>query len=106
MRIAASPARRTRQTAEALTSTYRVVPSLAPGADAAHVIAASGWPEARGTVIVVGHQPTLGRVAALLLAGSEDDWSIKKGALWWIASRDREEGAQTIVRAVVAPDLV
>jgi phosphohistidine phosphatase SixA len=35
-----------------------------------------------GTVIVVGHQPTLGQLATLLLAGVEADWTIKKGAIW------------------------
>jgi phosphohistidine phosphatase len=103
--VLASPAKRTRQTAEALTASYRAVDVLAPGAEAAAVLACANWPDYRGTVVIVGHQPTLGRVASLLIAGVEADWSIKKGALWWIANRDREGGTQTLLRAVVTPDL-
>ena len=52
------------------------------------------------TVVVVGHQPTLGQAAALALTGKASDWSLKKGALWWLESR----GGEVVVRAVVAPD--
>jgi phosphohistidine phosphatase len=100
-----SPAVRTRQTAEALQSRFRIVPELAPGASAPDVLAAVNWPHSRGTVVVVGHQPTLGMVASLLLSGVPTSWAIKKGAVWWIANRDREEGAQSVLRAVVTPDL-
>ena len=53
--------------------------------------------------MVVGHQPTLGQVAALALTGKAADWSIKKGAAWWIESRDV---ADVITHAVIEPDLV
>ena len=100
-----SPALRARQTAEALQARFRTVPELGPGASPDDVLAAVNWPRGRGTVVVVGHQPTLGMVAALLLSGVPASWAIKKGAAWWIASRDREEGAQSVLRAVVTPDL-
>jgi phosphohistidine phosphatase len=54
-------------------------------------------------VIVVGHQPTLGRVVARLL-GNEADLSIQKGALWWIEARDKAGKSGVRVRAVVSPD--
>ena len=57
-------------------------------------------------MLVVGHQPTLGEVAALLLSGKEASWSIKKGALWWLTRRERFGAAQTVLRAVVPPGLV
>lgn len=101
-----SPARRTRETAAALSTEYRVLDALGPQADASAVLAAADWADQPGTVIVVGHQPTLGRVAARILTGQEADWSIKKGSLWWFASRDRDEGASVVLRAVIAPDLV
>ena len=68
-RILTSPADRAEQTARALKRKYRVVPEIAPGASAAAVLAAAGWPDAREPVLVVGHQPTLGEVAAYLLTG-------------------------------------
>ena len=31
-------------------------------------------------------------------------WTIKKGAVWWIRGRNREDAAQVILQAVQAPD--
>ncbi|MEO1766186.1 SixA phosphatase family protein [Thiobacter aerophilum] len=103
--ILSSPAKRALQTASALVEKPQIVPALDVGASAAAVLAAAGWPD-NGTVVVVGHQPTLGRVAALLLAGEEQDWSVKKGAIWWFSNRVRGGEAQTVLRAVMAPDLL
>ena len=50
------------------------------------------------------HQPAPGRLCALLLAGSEADWTIKKGALWWFTNRVREGETQTVLRAVIPSD--
>jgi phosphohistidine phosphatase len=105
-RILASPAKRAQQTAAALEARFTTVREIGVGASAAEVVEAAGWPDAGGTVIVVGHQPTLGRVAALLATGAEADWPIKKGAVWWFARRVRDGGAQVVLRAVIAPDLV
>ncbi|OVZ58862.1 histidine phosphatase family protein [Pigmentiphaga sp. NML080357] len=106
LQIMASPAVRTRQTADALGLEYAVVPELAPDAAPAHVLAATGWPLSRRPVLVVGHQPTLGRVASTLLAGVDLPWSLKKGGLWWLARRQRDEDFQVVVKAVVNPEFV
>jgi phosphohistidine phosphatase len=45
-------------------------------------------------------------VAAVLLAGAEAEWSVKKGGLWWLTRRRRDAKAQVVVRAVLAPELV
>ncbi|SAL32127.1 phosphohistidine phosphatase SixA [Caballeronia peredens] len=103
----ASPATRTIQTAEAFGDRYRVVDALAPGNGAQAVLDAAGWPDGIGeTVVVIGHQPTLGHVAALLLTGRESDWSIKKAGIWWFQTRARGSDGQTVLRAVVNPDLL
>lgn len=106
VRILASPAVRTRETVAALNRDFEVAPALAPGAAPEAVLAAAGWPEARGAVLVVGHQPTLGQVAGLLLAGRAAEFSVKKGGLWWLALRERGGSAQVVVRAVINPDLL
>ena len=103
-RILVSPAARTRQTAAALTDHFTLAPTLAPGASAQAVLQAARWPGAGGTVLVVGHQPTLGEVAARLLGCGEDSLNIKKGALWWFSQR--ENSAQITLRLVITPDLV
>ncbi|MGH8736833.1 MAG: SixA phosphatase family protein [Burkholderiales bacterium] len=104
--VIASPARRTRETAEALGVKFRTSPKLAPGALVAEVLAAAEWPERKGAVVVVGHQPALGLAAAYLVCGSKDEWTIKKGGLWWLSNRVRDDDSQVVVRAVVAPDLL
>lgn len=105
-KIYVSPADRARQTAEALGLPITLSEHIGPTATAAHILAQANWPAAKGAVVVVGHQPALGRVAALLLSGSEADWNIKKGALWWISNRLRDDETQTVLRAAITPDML
>ncbi len=104
--VIASPATRTRQTAEALDLPFEVERRIGVGAAAADVLGAIGWPDRAQAVVVVGHQPTLGRIAALLLSGAEAEWPVKKGAVWWLSTRHREGAQQVVLRASMAPDLV
>ena len=103
-RVLVSPALRCQQTAKALGRKFRTVEAIAPDAGPAAVLAAARWPESSEPVLVVGHQPTLGLVASLLLAGTPQPWSVKKGAVWWLRSRDREGGAPVVLHAVLGPD--
>ncbi len=110
--ILASPAVRTVQTVETLTDQYRTETLIAPGTTVEAVLEAVKWPEGiASTVVVVGHQPTLGQVAARLVTGHSGEWTIKKGGLWWLASRERGSPGRNgpnhvTVRAVISPDLV
>lgn len=103
-RVLVSPAARAQQTAKALDRRFRTVEALAPGASAAALLEAAGWPGGRESVLVVGHQPTLGEAAARLLAGDEQPWSIRKGAVWWISDRPHHGGAAAVLRVAIAPD--
>jgi len=104
-RILVSPADRAQQTALALKRKFRTVDDLAPGASAQAVLAAANWPDSREPVLVVGHQPTLGEVASLLLAGSEMSWSIKKSGVWWLSNRVRDGIASVALKVAISPDL-
>jgi phosphohistidine phosphatase len=104
--LLASPAVRAQQTAEALGARIKTVEQLAPGARVGDILAAAGWPDHKGAVVVVGPQPDLGNTAAHLLAGGRHEWSIKKGALVWIADRERNSEAQVVLRAAISPDLL
>ena len=103
-KILSSPTARTVQTVEALGRKYKLVPEIGPAASAEEVLHTAGWPDARGPVLVVGHQPWLGHVASLLLTGVEQNWTVKKSNAWWIAQRDRDEGNAIYLRAVLAPE--
>ncbi|MCY7387624.1 MAG: histidine phosphatase family protein [Burkholderiales bacterium] len=104
VKVLASPATRARETAEALGRKVVIVPALAMGADATQVLHAAGWPDNRQTVLIVGHQPTLGRAASLLLLGEEQDLSIRKAAVWWITNRMRDDEFRPSLRTAVCPD--
>ncbi len=103
--LMSSPAVRAQQTAEALGVPIKTEKTLAPGASPQAILKACGWPDAKGAAVVVGHQPDLGRALAELL-GAHGGFSLKKGGLWWISNRVREEKDQVVVRAVVSPDLL
>ncbi len=108
LRILVSPAVRCQQTAKTLGLPFETDKRLGTDSDAAHLLAAAGWPNGKGApaVLVVGHQPTLGQSAALLLSGAEADWSIKKGAVWWFTNRTRHGETQTVLRAAVPAEFV
>lgn len=103
-RVLVSPARRTQQTARALTPSFETCAALAPGAGVEALFAAAGWPDARGPVLVVGHQPTLGLAAAQLLGEGEQPWSVRKGAVWWLRHRVRDGRPQVLLLAVQSPE--
>ena len=105
-KILVSPAVRTLQTAEALKRKFKVVPELAPGADPEDVLQAANWPNAREPVLVVGHQPTLGEVGALLMSGQLQDWEMKKANAWWLVQRDPQDPYSLYLKAAMGPDLV
>jgi phosphohistidine phosphatase len=109
--LVASPALRAQQTAQALGVPAKTVREVAPGAAVSAILKAANWPDAggsnyKGTVVLVGHQPDLGQAVAFLVGGAQGGVSIKKGGLWWLSNRNRDEGAQAVVRAVVSPDLL
>ena len=106
LRIIVSPSVRTQQTADALKLPFETIRKIGPEACVSELIAASGWPVARGSVLIVGHQPSLGRMASLLLAGQESAWSIKKGALWWLSNRVRRAETATVLRAVLPVEML
>lgn len=104
-KILVSPAVRAQQTAAALERAVVTDRRIDVGATASAVLSAAGWPNGAGAVVVVGHQPSLGRAAALALTGTPADWSIRKGAAWWLKRRARGGEVEVVLRAVIGPDL-
>ena len=108
LRILVSPALRCQQTAQALGRPFETDKRLSTDSQVSHLLAAVGWPDGgkESAVLVVGHQPTLGQAAALLLSGVEAGWTVKKGAVWWFSNRTRQGETQTVLRAAFSPDNV
>jgi phosphohistidine phosphatase len=101
--VMASPAVRAQQTARALSADLKTMPDLDTSASAKDLIRACGWPRG-GTVVAVGHQPTMGEVASLLLTGASSSWAVKKGAIVWLSLRGAE--ARPRLKAWISPDLL
>jgi phosphohistidine phosphatase len=108
-KILSSPAKRAQQTALALAEAshrkIRTIEALAQDASVDEILDAVGWTAGKGTLVVVGHQPSLGRIASRLLAGQERDWPIRKGAVVWISHRESAPDAEPVLRAAIAPEL-
>ena len=105
-RVLVSPARRTQQTAQTLDRKFKTVDALAPDGTVDALLHAVRWPDSREPVLVVGHQPTLGLVAAYLTSGQPQAWAVKKGAVWWLRGREREGEMQVVLHALVSPDMI
>ena len=105
-RIIVSPTKRTQQTAAALADDYETAREIGPGASVKSVLAAAGWPDAKGAVVVVGHQPTLGEVAAFLMSGDLMGWNVRKGAIWWFNYKKRGDVAEVVLHTSIFPDML
>jgi phosphohistidine phosphatase len=100
-RVLSSPAKRAVQTAKGLDMDFEEHEALGTGASVASILREAGWPDGTRPVVVVGHQPTLGEVAARLL-GSHEAVGVRKGAIWWFSAK----GGEAVLKCVLDPDLV
>jgi phosphohistidine phosphatase len=103
-RVLCSPALRCEQTVLALGRKYKIRQELAPGATAADLLGLAQWPSAKQAVLLVGHQPVLGETIAQLLHFEQGTCPVRKGAVWWLRSRERDGDEQTVLIAVQYPN--
>jgi phosphohistidine phosphatase len=101
IRIRVSPARRTRQTADALNLPYEIMEALYGPVDCESLLQQADWPEGARDTLIVGHQPTLGELAAQVMTGRADSWDLPTAGVWWF-DRSPLTGIAT-VRAVMSP---
>ena len=106
LRVLASPARRTEQTASALGRKFKMRAELLPGGSPQDLLDLAQWPRAKGTVLVVGHQPLLGQTIAQLMGLQASECAVRKGSVWWLRQRQRLDQSQTLLIAVQSPELL
>ena len=106
LRVLASPARRTEQTAQALGRKFKMRAELLPDSNPADLLELVRWPDGRGAVLVVGHQPMLGQTAAQLLGMQGHECTLRKGAVWWLRRRERLGVQQTVLLAALSPEFL
>ena len=105
--LIASGARRSQQTLAAFSKDFHVDTRLNPGADVVAYLTAHQNQECeQGVVVVVGHQPEIGRVASLLLSGREVEWKVKKGAVWWLQQIQDGNSVRYFLRAMMTPQML
>jgi phosphohistidine phosphatase len=102
--ILCSPALRCEQTATALGRKFELSPQLAPGAGPRKLLEAAQWADGDTTVLIVGHEPTLGDTAASLLRLEREACQVRKGAVWWLRARESGGQAPALIVAVLSPD--
>jgi phosphohistidine phosphatase len=105
-RILCSPAQRCIETVATLGRKYKIREELAPEATSTDLLELVQWPLAKHPVLLVGHQPVLGETIAQLLNFRQPDCVVRKGAVWWLRTRERDGPEQTVVVAVQSPDVV
>ncbi len=105
-RIVVSAAVRTLETVKPLELPFVVSEAVGTAGGPASVLKETNWPDNARPVIVVGHQPTLGEVAARLLQGGEGDVAMRKGAVWWFSTRERDGRTETVLKAVMNPEML
>lgn len=103
-KIYSSSAVRADQTAKALQRKYKIKPELQPGAIYTQLLEVAQWPQSETPVLLIGHQPSLGAVIAHLLGLQEGSCAVKKGAVWWLRTRQRESTLQTVLVTVQTPE--
>ena len=106
LRVLASPARRTEQTAKALGRRFKMRAELLPGGTPQELLEIAHWPQGKGAVLVVGHQPVLGQTIAQLLGLQDGTCAVQKGAVWWLRQRHRLGHRQTVLMSVQSPDFL
>jgi len=118
VQVIASPALRTRATADALDMPYAIDWRIAPDASADQLLAASGWPDGHGIVILVGHNPAISVLAARLTGildtvpdtasdtAPQSALVLRRGAAWWFACDGVGTGRRPTLKAVMTPALL
>lgn len=106
LRVLASPSLRTEQTAKALGRKFKMRAELLPGGGPQDLLQLIQWPQAKGTVLVVGHQPMLGQTIAELLQFATPECPVRKGSVWWLRHRVRLDESQTVLMTVQSPEFL
>lgn len=104
-RVLVSPAKRCLQTADGLGRRYTVHEALDTDSTPERMLETCGWPDHRFPALLIGHQPQLGELAALILAGTKQPWKIRKAGVLWIKGSDAEDNLP-FIRLAVGPELI
>ena len=92
-----SPALRAFQTADALKYKININQAFKPGISLQQALGEMARLPSEGNLLLLGHEPYLGQLAAYLLGISELEIHIKKGAIWWLRRLESAPGRYQIL---------
>jgi probable hydrolase protein len=106
-----SQAKRTQQTASYLTENMVINSKLNPGANVQKIIDELAKLKSNTDLILVGHQPWIGKLALFLINGyhyPNSYLSFKKANIWWLENKDGFNHASSFfhLKAVLSPALL
>jgi phosphohistidine phosphatase len=105
-RVFTSPARRCEDTVCRLDRKYKIHKDLLPESRADDILSSIDWPLAKSTVLLVGHQPMIGKIIAQALGLKDSAFAVRKGSVVWLRSRERDGQRQTVLVAVQSVDML
>lgn len=105
-RIFTSPARRCEDTVCRLDRKYKIHKDLLPESNVEDILSSIEWPLVKSTVLLVGHQPMIGKIIAQSLGLSDSVFSVRKGSVCWLRSRERDGQRKTILVTVQNVDML
>jgi phosphohistidine phosphatase len=105
LRLLVSPAVRTRQTAGFFRQEAEVCEALSIGAKLADILSVLKHQDADTPLLLVGHQPLLGKIAARLAHDAPFPDAFKKGALWWLSGKHEWKKLRQVVDADALPSV-
>jgi phosphohistidine phosphatase len=105
-KVLCCPTRRAEQTLAPLGRKYKLRDELSPNACVDDVLSLVQWPQNKHNVLLVTHQPLIGEAVSRLMQIQTPELVVKKGAVWWLRSRFKDEAHQTLIVTVQSPDLL
>lgn len=105
-KVLCCPTVRAEQTVKPLGRKYKLRDELSPNASVDDVLSLVQWPLNKHSVLLVTHQPLIGEAVSRLMQIQTKELVIKKGAVWWLRSRYKDDAQQTLLVTVQSPDLM
>ena len=105
-KVLCCPTLRAEQTVKPLGRKYKLRDELSPNASVDDVLLLAQWPMSKHSLLLVTHQPLIGNLVCQLMQIPSKEMVIKKGAIWWLRSRFKDQTQQTVLVTVQSPELL
>jgi len=105
-KILCCPSVRAEQTVIPLGRKYKLREELSPNASIDDVLTLAQWPLNKNSILLVTHQPLIGEIISQLMQIQLQELVVRKGSVWWLRSRFKDEKPQTTLVTVQTPELL